>query len=242
MDTIANNLANIKTTGFKSSRITFQDMLYSVLASPGAASGQAEVPAGIQVGHGTRVSEVSKQFTQGALEHTGGILDIALEGPGFFEIVLPDGTSAYTRDGSFRANGSGEVVTSDGYKVAGFDTIDAGTTEVTIAADGSFSLVVGGSPVAKTKITLTRFANPAGLRSIGRNLYTATEASGAAETGLNPGENGMGTLAHRHLESSTVDAATELVNMITTQRAYEATSKAIKAADEMLGMANGLRR
>ncbi len=241
LDNIAHNLANINTTGFKTSRISFQDMLYSVLKAPGSDSGEGEIPVGIQIGHGTRVSGISKSFTQGALVTTGNDLDVAIEGDGFFEVTLPDGTSAYTRDGSFKVNGSGEVVTADGYQVAGFDTISTGTTELNIAADGAFSAIVNGTTESKTRITLVRFVNPEGLRSIGRNLYTETPSSGTPEAGLNPGENGVGTLAQRHLEGSNVSAAEELVNMITSQRAYEAASKAIKASDDMMGIGNNLR-
>lgn len=242
LDTIANNLANINTTSFKASRINFQDMLYSALSSPGATSGQSELPTGIQVGHGTKVASIAKQFRQGSLVESGGDLDMAIEGDGFFEIEMPDGTTAYTRDGSFKVNSAGEVVTSDGYRVAGFDTIDEGTTEVTIASDGSFTITANGSSIQKSRISLARFINPAGLRAVGRNLYIETDASGTAQTGLNPGENGVGSLAHRYLEMSNVNAAEELVNLITTQRAYEATSKAISATDEMMGIANNINR
>jgi flagellar basal-body rod protein FlgG len=242
MDTIANNLANVNTTGYKRSRVNFQDMLYSALTMPGAQSGDAQIPTGIQLGHGTRVVSISKYYGQGSLKETGGPLDMAVEGDGFFEITLPDGTLAYTRDGSFRINASGQVVTADGYLVNGFDTIDQNTTEITIAPDGSFTTIVDGAPVQKTRITLTRFLNPEGLRNIGRNLMLPTEASGDAQTGGNPGENGCGTIAHRYLETSNVRVADELVNMITTQRGYEANSKAIKASDEMMGEANTLRR
>ncbi len=242
LDTIANNLANINTTSFKSSRASFQDLLYSVLATPGAAGAAGERPVGIQVGHGTRVAGVTKRFTQGSLIETGGALDLAIEGDGFFEVTLPDGTRAYTRDGAFRINAAGEVVTTDGYRISGFDTIEPGTTEITITPDGSFTTVVNGAPVTKTRITLTRFLNPQGLQAIGRNLYRETEASGAPQSGLNPGENGMGTLAQYHLEAANVAAAEELVNMIMTQRAYEATSKAIRTSDEMMAMANALQR
>ena len=241
LDSIANNLANVNTTAFKSSRVSFQDMLYSTLTSPGAESGDGTIPAGIQVGHGTRVSGVSKSFTQGSLIETGRDLDIGIEGDGFFEVVLPDGTSAYTRDASFKADASGQVVTSDGYTVNGIDSIDEGTTQVSITADGSFSTVVDGATVAKSQITLVRFMNPEGLLSIGRNLYKESDASGAPQTGLLPGSNGVGTIAHRYLESSNVNAAEELVNMITTQRAYEAVSKAIKTTDDMMNIANNLR-
>jgi flagellar basal-body rod protein FlgG len=242
LDNIANNLANINTNGFKPSRINFQDMLYSVLRTPGAASGATQIPGGIQVGHGTRVAEIAHLFKQGSLQETGRELDLAIEGDGFFEVALPDGSLAYTRDGSFRRTAAGEVVTVDGYKVSGFDTIDAGTTEITIAPDGSFTSMVNGSQVTKTPITLTRFANPEGLQSIGRNLYRITEASGPAQSGVNPGEEGIGTLAHRYVENSSVSAAEELVNMILSQRSYEANSKAIRASDEMMQEANSLKR
>ena len=242
LDTIANNLANVNTSGFKASKINFQDMLYSVLTTPGATSGETQIPNGVQIGLGTRVAEVARHFKQGALRDTGRDLDVAIEGDGFFEITLPDGTAAYTRDGSFRRTAAGEVVTVDGFQVSGFDTIDEGTTEITIASDGSFTTVVNGVLTPKTPITLTRFANPEGLRSIGRNLFQPTDSSGPAQTGLTPGETGMGSLAHRYVEQSSVSVAEELVNMITTQRAYEANSKAIKASDEMLEVANSLRR
>ena len=237
----ANNLANVNTTGFKRGRARFQDMLYASLVIPGAASANGEVD-GVQVGHGTRVAGTTRSQEQGALMETGNNMDFAIEGDGFFEVTLPDGKTAYTRDGGYTINGAGEVITSDGYRVSGFDTIDPGTTEITIAHDGSFTAIVNGVSVTKGRVTLARFLNPEGLRALGRNLYEETEASGPAETGLNPGENGVGGIAHRYLERSNVNTATELVNMITTQRAYEATSKAIRASDEMLNTANQLAR
>ncbi len=242
LDTIANNLANVNTTGFKASRVAFQDMLYSTLRSPGAKTGDTEIPNGIQIGSGVRVMEISRVFKQGALKETGRDLDLAIEGEGFFEVQLPDGTSAYTRDGSFRKTAAGQVVTVDGYQVLGIDNIDDGTSEITITPDGEFTAVVNNEMTPKTRLTLTRFTNPEGLRSIGRNLYTETDASGAAETGLNPGEDGVGTLAHRYAEVSSVNTAEELVSMILAQRAYEANSKSIKADDEMAQIANSLRR
>lgn len=242
LDNIANNLANLNTTAYKPGRVAFQDMLYTTLKAPGATNGNSEIPAGIQLGHGTKVAEVSKQFKQGALRESGGDLDMAIEGQGFFEVVMPDGTSAYTRDGSFRATSTGEVVTVEGYRVANFPAIPAGTTDITIAPDGSLTLVVDGSTVTGQQISLARFANPEGLRSMGHNLYAASESSGPAETGLAPGENGIGQIVQRYLETSSVNAAEELVNMILTQRAYEANSKAIKASDEMSAMANNMQR
>jgi flagellar basal-body rod protein FlgG len=241
LDVISNNLANVNTAGFKHSRARFQDMLYASLVIPGSTSANGEV-GGVQVGHGTRVASTSRSQAQGALMETGMLLDFAIEGEGFFEIQMPDGTTAYTRDGSFRLNGAGEIITSDGYRVAGFDAIDPGTTNITVARDGSFTAVVNGDNVAKGQITLARFLNPEGLSAIGRNLFLETEASGAPETGLIPGDEGVGGIAHRYLERSNVNTATELVNMITTQRAYEATSKAIRTSDEMLMTANQLAR
>lgn len=241
LDVIANNLANVNTTAFKDSRVRFQDMLYASLVIPGSASADGEV-VGVQVGHGTRVAGASRGFSQGALMETGKALDLAIEGDGFFEILMPDGQSAFTRDGNFSLNGAGEVVTSNGYRVVGFDAIDEGTTDITIARDGSFTAIVNGAQVDKGQVTLSRFLNPEGLRSIGRNLFMETEASGAAQTGLTPGDNGVGGLAQRYLERSNVNTATELVNMITTQRAYEATSKAIRASDDMMNVANQLSR
>ncbi len=242
LDNIANNLANINTTAFKPGRVAFQDMLYSTLVTPGATNGDSEIPAGIQLGHGTKVAEISKQFSQGALKETGGDLDLAIEGKGFFEVILPDGTSAYTRDGSFRATSTGDVVTTEGYRVANFPAIASGTTEITITPDGSSTMLVNGSYVSGQQLSLASFANPEGLRALGRNLYAPTDASGAAQTGLAPGENGVGLVMQRYTEASSVNAAEELVNMILTQRAYEANTKAIKASDEMSSMANNLQR
>lgn len=242
LDNIANNLANINTTAFKPGRVAFQDMLYTTLVTPGATNGDSEIPAGIQLGHGTKVAEISKEFSQGALRETGGDLDLAVEGQGFFEVIMPDGTSAYTRDGSFRSTSTGSVVTVEGYRVANFPDIPSGTTEVTIAPDGATTMRVNGDTIEGQQVTLSRFTNPSGLRSVGHNLYMETEGSGPAESGLVPGENGMGLLMQRYLETSSVNAAEELVNMILTQRAYEANSKAIKASDEMSAMANNLQR
>ena len=214
LDNIANNLSNINTTAYKPGRIAFQDLLYTTIVTPGATNGNGEIPAGIQLGHGTKVAEISKEFSQGAMRETGRDLDLAIEGDGFFEVLLPDGTSAFTRDGSFRATSTGDIVTVEGYRLANAPTIATGTTDVTIAPDGSFTAVVNGTTVQGQTLSLARFTNPEGLQSIGHNLYKPTEASGAAQTGLAPGENGMGMLMQRHLETSSVNAAEELVNMI----------------------------
>ena len=242
LDTIANNMANVSTSGFKKSQISFQDMLYSTLSSPGSQNSEGTLPGGIQIGHGTRLGGITKQFSQGSLVQTNQPLNVAIEGDGFFEVTLPDGTAAYTRDGTFRQNATGEIVTTNGYKVPAFSALDTGTTEINIASDGTFTTVVNGALTTKSPITLVRFPNPSGLRSIGHNLYQATESSGTAVSGQVPGNNGMGSLAQNNVEASNVNAAEELVNMITVQRAYEATSKAIKASDQMLGIANSLRQ
>jgi len=242
IDTISNNLANVNTTGFKRSLINFQDLLYESLKAPGADGSEAgEVPSGIQVGHGVRPVSVAKVFSQGDFATTNRQLDVAVEGQGFFKITLPDGTEAYTRDGSFKSNSEGKIVTNDGYEVDGWDTLDEGWTEVAIASDGSFSVMVNGEMVSKSPVMIHRFINPAGLRAIGRNLYVETEASGSAEEGT-PGQDGMGTLAQRMLEMSNVKIVEEMVNMIMAQRAYEINSKAIQTGDEMLQIANNLRR
>ena len=184
IDTISNNLANVNTTGFKRSVVNFQDLLYESIRAPGAQGTQeSEIPTGIQVGHGTRPVSVAKVFTQGDFASTGRQLDVAVEGDGFFQITLPDGTDAFSRDGSFKLNSEGKIVTSDGYEVAGWDSIDEGWSEIVIGSDGSLSVVVNGEITTKTPITLQRFINPAGLKSIGRNLLVETEASGTPEEG-----------------------------------------------------------
>jgi flagellar basal-body rod protein FlgG len=243
IDNIANNLANVNTTAFKRSNIEFQDLMYQTERSMGAATSTGgQIPTGIQAGHGSRVVATSKLFTQGTMQHTGVPLDLAIEGDGFFEITQTDGTSAYSRDGSFKLNSAGKIVTSDGLEVKGLDTIDAGTTNITVGPDGAFSCVVNNAVVQKAPVTLVRFPNATGLRSSGHNLYIQTEASGTPETGGTPGQNGFGTIAQGFVELSNVEVVQEMVNMIVAQRAYEVNAKAIQAADEMLQLANNLRR
>lgn len=243
IDNISNNLANVNTTAYKRSNIQFQDLMYQVEKAAGApTTSGSQIPTGVQYGHGSRVSATSKLFTQGTLQNTGVQLDLAIEGEGFFEVIQTDGTSAYTRDGTFKLDSTGKIVTVDGLQVKGLDTIDAGTTTITINADGSFSTIVNGQVVQKAPLTLARFPNSAGLKSAGHNLFVTTEASGTAETGGTPGQNGFGTIAQGYLELSNVEVVQEMVNMIVAQRAYEVNSKAIQAADEMLGQANSLRR
>lgn len=242
LDVIANNLANVNTTGFKKSKIEFQDLLYQSTRAPGADQGGGNsVPAGIQVGHGSRAVATPKIFTNGELTQTGEKLDVAIQGDGFFEVQLPDGTVGYTRDGGFKVSNAGQIVTSDGYIVqGGFQPIPQGTTGVTISATGEVT-TTGPDGNQQFRVNLVRFANPAGLDSAGRNLYRETPASGAPEIG-NPGENGFGELAQGYLELSNVKVVEEMVNLILAQRAYEVNSRAVQAADEMMQMGNNLRR
>jgi flagellar basal-body rod protein FlgG len=244
IDVIANNLANVNTTGFKRSRADFQDLLYETLRSAGTdAPGDSQVPTGIQIGHGTRLVATQKVFMQGDFQHTENQFDMAIEGDGFFQIVQANGDLAYSRAGNFKIDSEGRLVTPDGMLMEPEISIPVDSLAVSIATDGTVSVQEPGqsSPVEVGTIQLARFANPAGLESIGRNLFTITAASGEATTG-NPGEDGFGTIAQGYLEMSNVSVVDEMVNMITAQRAYEINSKAIQAADEMLQAANNLKR
>jgi flagellar basal-body rod protein FlgG len=244
IDVLANNLANVNTTGFKKSRPDFQDLLYETIRTAGSSSSEAtEVPTGIQIGHGTRPAAVQKLFTQGDYQHTKNELDMAIEGDGFFQVLRPDGEDAYTRAGAFKLDSEGRVVTSDGFLLTPEITIPGDATSVSIGVDGTVSVVLAGEsePTEVGNIQVARFVNPAGLDSTGRNLFSPTAASGDATTGT-PGEDGLGTLAQGYLEMSNVSVVDEMVNMISAQRAYETNSKAIKAADEMLAIANQLKR
>ncbi len=242
LDVISSNLANVNTTGFKKSKIEFQDLLYQDIRSAGAEQGNgSQLPTGLQIGHGSRAVATSRVFTEGELTQTGERLDVAVQGDGFFQVTMPDGTLAYTRDGSLKTASDGRVTTSDGLPVGnGWQPIAAGTTSINVSTNGQVS-TTGASGAQNFQVTLTRFANPAGLRSIGRNLYLETPASGTAETG-NPGESGFGTMQQGYVEKSNVTVVEEMVNMIVAQRAYEVNSKAVQASDEMMQQANNLRR
>lgn len=242
LDTISNNLANVNTTGFKKSKIEFQDLLYQTYRPAGADQGGGNLlPTGMQVGHGSRVVATSKIFTTGEFTRTGESLDVAIQGDGFFEVQLPDGTRAYTRDGALKRASDGRVVTSDGLVVqGGFQPIPAGTTDISISPNGDVE-TRGSNGSQVFKVTLVRFANPAGLDSIGRNLYRETGASGTPEIG-NAGENGFGTMQQGYLEMSNVKVVEEMVNLIVAQRAYEVNAKSVQAADEMMQLSNNLRR
>ncbi|MHC9086397.1 flagellar basal-body rod protein FlgG [Luteimonas sp. RIT-PG2_3] len=240
MAVISNNLANVNTTGFKRDRANFEDLLYQTQRQPGGASSeQTMLPSGMATGTGVRVATTAKSFTQGNLSQTGNALDVAINGRGFFEVLMPDGSSAYSRDGAFQVNAESELVTNEGYPVQPGLQIPEGAQSVTIAADGTVSVQIAGQTesVQVGALTLTDFVNPAGLHALGGNLYTETSASGPAQTGA-PGENGVGRLVQGSLESSNVNTVEELVSMIETQRAYETNAKAISTVDQMLGYLN----
>lgn len=245
IDVVANNLANVNTTGFKKSRADFQDLMYQYLQEPGApnSSGTAESPSGIQVGLGVKTASVQKLFVQGDLSNTGNQLDVAIEGDGFFQIQNPDGTNSYTRAGTFQLNETGQMVTSDGYVVDPAITVPNDALKITIAADGTVSARIPGTTDASNlgQLTAVRFQNNAGLRAVGRNLYEETTSSGAPTTGLF-GTDGVGRLQQGFLEGSNVSTVEEVVNMIKAQRAYEASSKGITTADDMIQQAINIKR
>lgn len=235
MDVVSNNLANVSTTGFKRSRAVFEDLLYQNIRQPGAQSSQqSTIPSGLQIGTGVRPIAAERIHTQGNLQQTGNDLDIAINGGGFFQVTMPDGTVAYTRDGSFQKDANGALVTSNGFAVSPGITIPANTSAVTVGGDGVVSATVAGVTTAIGNLQLTTFMNPAGLQSVGQNLFVETASSGVATTGITPGTNGAGTLNQRYVETSNVNVVEELVNMIQTQRAYEINSKAISTSDQML--------
>jgi len=244
LDVISNNLANVNTSGFKKSRAEFQDLLYETLLPAGTSSSQdSEIPAGIQLGHGTRPSTVLKIFSQGNMENTQNELDLAIEGDGFFQITLPNGETAYTRDGAFKLDSDGRIVNSDGFTMEPEIAIPSDAMSISVGLDGTVSVLQAGdsTPSEIGTIELARFINPAGLISMGKNLFIPSEASGNEMTGT-AGEDGIGTLAQGFLEMSNVSVVDEMVNMITAQRAYESNSKAIQAADDMLQLANNVKR
>ncbi len=236
LSVISNNLANVATTGFKKGRAVFEDLLYETITQPGADSSEStELPSGLMLGTGVRTVATSKIFTQGTLSQTDNTLDVAIQGRGFLQILMPDGSTAYTRDGSLSMNSQGQVVTSTGYEIDPGITIPTETLSVTIGTDGTISALTAGSnaPTQIGNLQLADFINPQGLQPIGQNLFKETVASGTPQTG-NPGLNGLGTLIQGSVESSNVNVVEELVNMIETQRAYEMNAKAIQTIDEML--------
>lgn len=244
IDVISNNLANVNTTSYKKSRADFQDLMYQYLLEPGAqTSNNTQSPSGIQIGLGVKTAAVQKVFGQGDLTSTSNPLDIAIEGDGFFKVELPDGTEAYSRAGSLQLSKDGELVTAEGYKISGPGTIPTEALSITFAEDGTITYRTSGSATASEagQMQASRFPNNGGLRAIGRNLYLETDSSGTPTTGIFS-ENGFGRIQQGFLESSNVSVVEQVVNMITAQRAYEASSKGISTADEMLSQAINLKR
>jgi len=236
VDVISNNLANVSTNGFKRQRPVFEDLLYQQLRQPGSqTSQQTQVPSGLQIGTGVRPTATVRNFSNGSLQQTSNPLDIAINGAGFFQILLPDGTTAYTRDGSFQLDSNGQMVTSSGYALQPAITLPANTLTTTIGADGTVSVTQPGSstPVQLGTIQLSNFINPAGLQARGENLFLETAASGPPQLDT-PGTNGLGVLNQSFVETSNVSVTEELVNLITAQRAFEINSRAIETSDQML--------
>lgn len=236
IDIIANNLANVSTNGFKQARGIFADLLYQTLRQPGAQSSQTtQIPDGLQIGLGVTPVSTGRIFTQGSLQQTGNALDMAIDGAGFFQVLLPDGTTAYTRDGSFQKDNQGQIVTANGYPLQPAITIPAQALTVTVATDGvvSITLPTTTAPVQIGTIQVATFVNNGGLQSVGENLYLETASSGTA-TPNTPGTNGAGVVVQNYVEASNVNVAQELVLMIQTQRAYELNAKVVSTSDQML--------
>ncbi|MFC2077165.1 flagellar basal-body rod protein FlgG [candidate division KSB1 bacterium] len=244
IDTIANNLANVNTTGFKKSKVEFQDLLYQNVRPAGTSAVEvSQRPSAIRVGYGTRVVALQKIFTQGAHQPTGNALDLVIEGDGFFQVRLPDGEIRYSRDGAFKRSSEGVIVNPDGFALEPEIRIPEDATSINIGADGTVSVSLAGEtqPQDLGQIELARFINAAGLDNEGRNLYRQTVSSGDPILGI-PGQIGFGNVGQGYLELSNVEVVEEMVNMIIAQRAYEVNTKAIRAADDMLAMANQLKR
>jgi flagellar basal-body rod protein FlgG len=244
IDVIANNLANVNTAGYKRSRADFQELIYQDIKAPGTSSAEgALIPSGIELGLGVKPVAVQKIFLQGDFVQTGNNLDLVIEGDGFFQITKPDGEVAYTRSGAFKMDNEGRIVTSDGYSIEPSITIPANTQSITIGSDGKVTVIQAGNktPVDVGQIVLARFINPGGLKALGKSLFESTASSGEATTS-NPGLEGMGTINQGYIEMSNVNIVEEMVSMIVSQRAYEINSKAVQASDEMLQIANNLKR
>jgi flagellar basal-body rod protein FlgG len=236
LDVVSNNLANVGTTGFKRSRAVFEDLMYQNMRQVGGqTSDQTRLPSGLQLGTGVRVVATERLHSQGNLTKTDNPKDVAINGGGFFQVLMPDGTTSYTRDGSFQTNAEGQLVTASGFQVQPQITIPQNATSITVARDGTVSVTQAGSTatVQVGQLQLATFLNPTGLQSMGENLYTETDASGAANVVV-PGLEGAGTLTQGYVEASNVNVVEELVNMIATQRAYEINSKAVQTSDQML--------
>ncbi len=244
IDVISNNLANVNTAGFKKSRADFQDLLYQTIRMPGATSAEgSQIPSGIQVGMGVKPVAVQKIFQQGDFVQTGNKLDMVIEGDGFFQILMPDGTTSYTRSGAFKLDSEGRIVNSDGYPLEPGITVPANTTGINISTDGKISVTQSGTstPTQIGQLEIAGFINPGGLNALGKNLFQQTASSGDPTTG-NPATNGLGSVTQGFIELSNVNVVEEMVNMIASQRAYEINSKSIQASDQMLQVANNLRQ
>ncbi len=243
VDTIANNLANSNTTGFKTRRMQFQDLLYQNLIQPGSSAGsQTLVPSGLQIGMGTRAASNEVIFTQGSFQETDNPLDLVIQGKGFFQVREPSGQTAYTRDGSFQLDKDGNVVDASGNQLIPNINVPAQALSVTIGSDGTVTYSQAGQTTSQTagQIQLANFTNPAGLNSIGNNLFEPTDASGDPTVANPGGQEGLGTLLQGYIENSNVSVVQEFINMIVSQRAYEADTKVVKAADEMYQSVNNL--
>ena len=244
VDNIANNLANVNTTGYKKSKLEFQDLLYQQIRLAGATQAEgAQVPVELQIGYGTRPVATQRIFSQGTVISTNNPLDVSIDGDGFLQIGLPDGTTAFTRDGALKKSSEGVIVTSDGYALQPEVNVPQDATAINISSNGEVSVKIPGTTELQTvgQLELARFVNPAGLKSMGRNLFLETEASGLAQTGQ-PDTEGYGKLSQGFLELSNVEVVDEMVNMIVAQRAYEINSRAIQTSEEMLANANSLKR
>ncbi len=242
LDIVANNIANVNTTGFKKSRAEFQDLLASAVKTPGAMINQGTFqPVGIEVGLGVKTAATTRVFTGGVLQNTGDPYNLAIEGDGFFQIIQPDGTMAYTRDGSFKVDGMGQLCTTDGYLVQPQITIPQNKAEMTVTPDGNVSVLVGSDTTQNVvgQIQLVKFQNPSGLLSIGHNLYVETPGSGTPIQGT-PGADGYGSIQQEYLEGSNVQIVDEMINLIKAERAFESNSKIINAASDILQQTNQL--
>ena len=244
LDTIANNLANSATAGFRGRRLQFEDMVYQNLITPGSPASQSTVSAGLQIGLGTRAAATEVLQTQGDFNQTGNSLDLAIQGSGFFQVTMPDGTTAYTRNGSFHMNSQGTIVSADGNALNPSVTVPANATALTISTYGVVSATVPGQTAATQlgTIQLANFANPGGLNSLGASLFSQTASSGNAVADAPGGTSGAGTLQQGYLENSNVDVVTEFVQMILAQRAYESNSKVVHVADDMYSQINQMIR
>jgi flagellar basal-body rod protein FlgG len=245
VDNIAHNLANANTSGFKARRAQFQDLMYQSVVQPGSASGQQTVvPTGLQIGLGTRTSSNEILFTQGQFAQTDNPLDLVIQGKGFFQVRRPTGELAYSRSGAFHVDRDGAIVTSDGNPIEPAITIPQNALQISIGADGTVSYTVPGQTAAQQagQIQLANFPNPAGLNSLGGNLYSPTDASGDATVGVPGGQEGLGTVMQGYTEQSNVSVVEEFINLIVAQRGYEANSKVVKAADDMYQQVNNLTR